>query len=122
MTISISRLVVAQPGHQPVARRCLLAGFPRGQVDLPGGRRGACYLPDPEREYLQTGDSPNDYEGGPRTAKASEVALARLLNRFAQRPYEEFDRYFERPASWRYPTMRRAVRGSGSWSEPGRWR
>ena len=56
---------------------------------------GACYLPDPEREYLQTGDSPNDYEGGPRTAKASEVALARLLNRFAQRPYEEFDRYFE---------------------------
>jgi hypothetical protein len=56
---------------------------------------GACYLPDPDREILRTGDSPTDIEWGRRTAQASEVALARLLNAFAQRPYEQFDRYFE---------------------------
>jgi hypothetical protein len=54
---------------------------------------GRCYLPDPEREYLRTGDSANDYEGGPWTAKASEVSLARLLNTLVHRPDGEFSRY-----------------------------
>jgi hypothetical protein len=56
---------------------------------------GRCYLPDPEREYTRVGESPLDVEAGPWTAKASEIALARLLNELVQRPPGEFNRYMD---------------------------
>lgn len=62
-----------------------------GYLVVDGGR---CYLPDPERD-VRTGDSPTDLEVGPWTAKASEVALARLLNDLVLRLDGEFARYFE---------------------------
>lgn len=57
---------------------------------------GRCYLPDPEREYVQTGESPLDVAAGPLTAKTSEFALARLLNSLAGREDREVSRYLER--------------------------
>jgi hypothetical protein len=54
---------------------------------------GRCYLPDPQREYTQVGESPLDVEAGPWQVKASEIALTRVLNELAQRPAGEFDRY-----------------------------
>ena len=55
---------------------------------------GRCYLPDPDRGLLRTGGSADDYETGPWTATASEVALARLLNALTPR-VNEFSRYLE---------------------------
>ena len=55
---------------------------------------GRSYLPDADRGYVKTGESITDYETVGWTAKASEIALARLLDRIA-RSMSEFDRYLE---------------------------
>jgi hypothetical protein len=52
---------------------------------------GRCYLPDADRGAVQTGESFRDYETVAWTAKASEVAVARLLDRIIRGPSSEFD-------------------------------
>jgi hypothetical protein len=54
---------------------------------------GRAYLPDPDRAYIKTDDTSMGYETIAWTAKASEVAIARLLDRMV-RSVGEFDRYF----------------------------
>ncbi len=65
----------------PLITRELVDGFWRGalaarwSVLSADGHR--CFLPDPERAYVQTGDSVLDVETVGWTARASEIALAR---------------------------------------------
>jgi hypothetical protein len=81
----------------PAIDRLLVDGFWQGSlvarwtlVSVDGHR---CYLPDPERAYVKTGDSPRDYETVGWTATKTDIALARLLNELVQRPAGEFERY-----------------------------
>jgi hypothetical protein len=56
---------------------------------------GRAYLPDVRQEYVKTGESITDYENVAYSAKASEIALARLLDRIVRGQSSEFDRCFE---------------------------
>lgn len=55
---------------------------------------GGCYLPDPDPAYVKTDDSLMGHQGVGWTAKASDVAVARLLDGVV-RPSSEFDRYLD---------------------------
>jgi len=56
---------------------------------------GNCYLPDPDWAYVKTGESLEGYQGVGWTAKASDISIARLVDRL-ERSVSEFDRYLER--------------------------
>lgn len=83
--------------------RRLVDGFWRGALVtrwtlllVDGGRM---YLPEPGREGVQSGEMPGEgYEHIAWTAKASEIALARLVNGLANPWAAEFDGYLERRA------------------------
>lgn len=62
----------------------------RTVLNVDGGR---CYLPDPDPVYVKTDDSLMGHMIVGWTAKASAVAVARLLDSIV-RPSSEFDRYF----------------------------
>lgn len=81
-------------GRPPVCGRVLAwrAGYP---VVGAAGRRGRCYLPLPVETVLGAGPTPRDHEVVGSTVKASEVALARLLQGLGGLPESEFDSYLE---------------------------
>ncbi|HVB45176.1 MAG TPA: hypothetical protein VNF47_21070 [Streptosporangiaceae bacterium] len=61
---------------------------------------GRMYLPEPGREGVQSGEMPGEgYEHIAWTAKASEIALARLINGLANPWAAEFDHYLEKRAA-----------------------
>lgn len=66
----------------------------RWAVLLVDGAR--CYLPDPDRAYAKTDESLKGYQGFGWTAKASEIALARLLDGISHGTASEFDSYLGR--------------------------
>lgn len=55
-----------------------------------------CYLPSPYLRVVETGALPQDREIVGTTVTASEVALARLLQRLLGRDDREFDSYLQR--------------------------
>ncbi len=55
---------------------------------------GNCYLPDADRATVQTDDSTKGYQTVAWTAKASDIALARLVDRLT-RSISQFDRFLE---------------------------
>jgi hypothetical protein len=56
---------------------------------------GRCYLPNPARAHVRTGESIEDSETIGWTATKSDVALARLLQRLARPGDTEFEGYLE---------------------------
>lgn len=72
-------------------RGALVARWPVLSVD--GGR---CYLPSPYLSAVETGARPQDLEIVGTTVKASETALARLLQRVLGRDDRDFDSYLQR--------------------------
>ena len=61
-------------------------------LEVDGGR---CYLPDPSRVTVKTGDGPTDVETVGWEAPASEIALARLVNNLSRTGGREFDSYLK---------------------------
>ena len=71
----------------------------RTVLDVDGG---CCYLPDPDRTYVKTDESLMGYQGVGWTVKASDIAVARLLDRLV-RPTSEFDRYLDQTGAIEVP-------------------